>query len=135
VTQRTAIFIARSFTFFVVTVLTLFFLFRDGASFGRHVQVLVRRCWAAKVWNCLSDGVCGARTSDGVVLVGIGVGTLLGLGYFVTGVPHAGLLGSLTALFAMIPFGAPAALGIACLLLMAKGASLSPSVFWCSAAS
>ena len=61
-------------------------------------------------------------TSDGVILVGIGVGTLLGLGYAVTGVPHAGLLGSLTAIFAMIPFGAPAALGLACLFLLAQNA-------------
>ena len=123
VTQRTAIFIARSFTFFVVTVLTLFFLFRDGATFGRRVQVLVRKVLGRKGLELSTLMVFAVRgTSDGVVLVGIGVGTLLGLGYFVTGVPHAGLLGSLTALLAMIPFGAPAALGIACLLLMAKGA-------------
>jgi predicted PurR-regulated permease PerM len=124
VTQRTAIFIARSFTFFVVTVLTLFFLFRDGASFGRRVQVLVRRTLGRKGLELSQLMVFAVRgTSDGVVLVGIGVGTLLGLGYVVTGVPHPGLLGSLTALFAMIPFGAPAALGVACLLLLAKGAT------------
>ena len=124
VTQRTAIFIARSLTFFVVTVLTLFFLFRDGASFGRRVQVLVRRVLGRKGLELSTLMVFAVRgTSDGVVLVGIGVGTLLGLGYLVTGVPHAGLLGSLTALFAMIPFGAPAALVIACLLLLAKGAT------------
>jgi predicted PurR-regulated permease PerM len=124
VTQRTAIYIARSFTFFAVTVLTLFFLFRDGETFGRRVQVLVRKVLGRKGLELSHLMVFAVRgTSDGVVLVGIGVGTLLGLGYVVTGVPHAGLLGSLTALFAMIPFGAPAALGIACLLLLAKGAT------------
>jgi predicted PurR-regulated permease PerM len=124
VTQRTVIYIARSFTFFAVTVLTLFFLFRDGESFGRRVQVLVRKVLGRKGLELSHLMVFAVRgTSDGVVLVGIGVGTLLGLGYIVTGVPHAGLLGSLTALFAMIPFGAPAALGIACLLLLAKGAT------------
>jgi predicted PurR-regulated permease PerM len=124
VTQRTAIFIARSFTFFVVTVLTLFFLFRDGASFGRRVQVLVRRTLGRKGLELSQLMVFAVRgTSDGVVLVGIGVGTLLGLGYVITGVPHPGLLGSLTALLAMIPFGAPAALVVACLLLLAKGAT------------
>ena len=123
-TQRTALFIVRSGTFFVVTVLTLFFLFRDGAAFGRRIQVLVRRTLGRKGLELSQLMVLAVRgTSDGVVLVGIGVGTLLGLGYAVTGVPHAGLLGSLTALFAMIPFGAPAALAIACLLLMAKGAT------------
>jgi len=124
VTQRTVIFIARSFTFFAVTVLTLFFLFRDGESFSRRVQVLVRKVLGRKGLELLHLMVFAVRgTSDGVVLVGIGVGTLLGMGYIVTGVPHAGLLGSLTALFAMIPFGAPAALAIACLLLLAKGAT------------
>jgi predicted PurR-regulated permease PerM len=123
VTQRTATFIARSLTFFVVAVLTLFFLFRDGASFGRKVQALVRKVLGRKGFELSTLMVFAVRgTSDGVVLVGIGVGTLLGLGYFVTGVPHAGLLGSLTAVFAMIPFGGPAALVVACLLLMAKGA-------------
>jgi predicted PurR-regulated permease PerM len=124
VTQRTAIFIARSLTFFAVTVLTLFFLFRDGASFARRGQVLVRRTLGRKGQELSQLMVFAIRgTSDGVVLVGIGVGTLLGLAYAITGVPHAGLLGSLTALLAMIPFGAPAALGVACLLLMAKGAT------------
>ena len=123
-TQRTAIVIVRSGTFFVVTILTLFFLFRDGARFGRKVQVLVRRLLGRKGLELLQLMVFAVRgTSDGVVLVGIGVGTLLGLGYVVTGVPHAVLLGSLTALFAMIPFGAPAALGVACLLLLAKGST------------
>ena len=124
VTQATAIFIARSLTFFVVTVLTLFFLFRDGATFGRRIQVLVRRTLGRKGQELSQLMVFAVRgTSDGVVLVGVGVGTLLGLAYVITGVPHPGLLGSLTALFAMIPFGGPAALTIACLLLLAKGAT------------
>jgi predicted PurR-regulated permease PerM len=124
VTQRTAIVIARSLTFFVVTVLTLFFLFRDGASFGRRVQVLVRRVLGRKGLELSQLMVFAVRgTADGVVLVGIGVGTLLGIGYIVTGVPHAGLLGSITALAAMIPFGSLVALAISALLLLAKGAT------------
>lgn len=123
ITQRTAIFLVRSGTFFVVTILTLFFLFRDGQSFGRRLQVLVRRVLGRKGLELSHLMIVAVRgTSDGVVLVGIGVGTLLGLGYALTGVPHAGLLGSLTALFAMIPFGAPAALALACLFLVAQGA-------------
>jgi predicted PurR-regulated permease PerM len=124
VTQRTAIFIARSFTFFVVTVLTLFFLFRDGESFGRKVQVLIRKVLGRKGLELSQLVVLAVRgTSDGVVLVGIGMGTILTIGYLVTGVPHAGLLGSVTAVLAMIPFGAPAALVVGCLLLLAKGAT------------
>jgi predicted PurR-regulated permease PerM len=124
VTRFTVIFIARSGTFFVVTILTLFFLFRDGDSFGRRVQVLMRRVLGRKGLELSHLMVLAVRgTSDGVVLVGIGVGTILGVAYAFTGVPHAGLLGSLTALLAMIPLGGPAALILACLLLMAKGAT------------
>lgn len=124
VTQRTAIFVIRSGTFFIVTILTLFFLFRDGEGFGRRVQVLMRRVLGRKGLELSVLMVLAVRgTSDGVVLVGIGVGTILGLAYAITGVPHAVLLGSLTALLAMIPLGGPAALGLACLLLMAKGAT------------
>ena len=136
VTQRTAIFIARSFTFFVVTVLTLFFLFRDGESFGRRVQVLVRKVLGRKGLELSHLMVFAVRgTSDGVVLVGIGIGTLLGLAYFVTGVPHAGLLGSLTALLAMIPFGAPAALVSPACCYWPRARRRLPSACWCSAAS
>ncbi len=123
VTQRTAIYIVHSLTFFIITVLTLFFLFRDGATFGRKVTVLVRKVLGRKGFELLHLTVFAVRgTYDGVVLVGIGLGTVLAAAYALTGVPHAGLLGALTGLFAMIPFGAPAALCIACLLLVAKGA-------------
>ncbi len=122
VTRRTAVLIARSFTFFVVTVLTLFFLFRDGDSFGRRVQVLVRRALGRKGLELSQLMVLAVRgVSDGVVLVGIGVGTLLGLAYALTGVPHAILLGFISAILAMIPFGAPAALVLASLFLAAQG--------------
>ena len=69
--------------------LTLFFLFRDGGTFGRRIQVLVRRTLGRKGLELSQLMVFAVRgTSDGVVLVGIGVGTLLGLGYIVTGVPR-----------------------------------------------
>jgi len=124
VTQRTGMIVARSFTFFIVTVLAVFFLLRDGTGFGHRIEILVRRVLGRRGYELLHLMVFAVRgTCDGVVLVGIGMGVVMTLGYLVTGVPHAGLLGSLTAVLAMIPFGAPVMLVAACLLLFAKGAT------------
>ncbi len=61
-------------------------------------------------------------TVDGLVLVGLGEGVILGIVYYFAGVPHPVLLGAFTAVAAMIPFGAAVAIGIAALLLVAAGA-------------
>jgi predicted PurR-regulated permease PerM len=60
-------------------------------------------------------------TVDGLVLVGLGEGLVLGIVYALTGVPHPTLFGAFTAVAAMVPFGAPVVFGIAALLLVAKG--------------
>ena len=62
-------------------------------------------------------------TIDGLVLVGIGEGAVMAVGYVFAGVPHPILLGALTAVAAMIPFGAALLIGIAALLLLAQGAA------------
>src|SRR6185437_9213520 len=64
-------------------------------------------------------------TVDGLVLVGLGEGVLLGIAYVIAGVPHPALLGSLTAIAATIPFGAPLMFGAASLLLLAQGATVA----------
>ena len=61
-------------------------------------------------------------TVDGLVLVGLGEGVLLGIVYYFAGVPHPVLLGALTAVAAMIPFGAPLVFGLAAAILLANGA-------------
>jgi len=57
------------------------------------------------------------------VLVGLGEGAVIGVGYVVLHVPHAILLATFTAVAAIIPFGAPLAFGIASIMLLAKGAT------------
>ncbi|MEI9927956.1 MAG: AI-2E family transporter [Sphingomonas sp.] len=55
------------------------------------------------------------------MLVGLGEGAVMTIAYVMLGVPHPLLLGVLTAVAAMIPFGAPLLFGIAALLLVAQG--------------
>jgi predicted PurR-regulated permease PerM len=57
---------------------------------------------------------------DGLVLVGLGEGFVLGIGYVVAGVPHPTLFGLFTAIAAMVPFGAPLVFGIAALVLLVQ---------------
>ena len=64
----------------------------------------------------------------GLVLVGLGEGVLLGVVYYFAGVPHPVLFGALTAVAAMIPFGAPLVFGIAALILLAGGAVIPAAV-------
>lgn len=46
-------------------------------------------------------------TVAGLVLVGLGQGVLVGIGYFIAGTPHPALLTLLTAVVSIIPFCGP----------------------------
>jgi predicted PurR-regulated permease PerM len=61
-------------------------------------------------------------TLSGLVLVGLCEGFVLGIAYRFAGVPHPVLLGVLTAVAAMIPFGVPLVFLIAAALLVGQGA-------------
>src|ERR1700759_1086611 len=61
-------------------------------------------------------------TVDGLVLVGLGEGFLLGIAYLIAGVPHPTLFGLFTAVAGMVPFGAAVAFGAAALVLLTQGA-------------
>jgi predicted PurR-regulated permease PerM len=103
--------------------LALFFLFRDGRALAEQGLTASRRLFGPhgeRVARQMAASVHG--TVDGLVLVGLGEGVLLGIVYYFAGVPHPVLLGAVTAVAAMIPFGAPLAFGLAALLLVAKGA-------------
>ena len=111
---------------FSFTILTLFFLFRDGEALAeRTLRASARLLGPAgeRVARQMVASVHG--TVDGLVLVGLGEGLLLGIAYALAGVPHPTLLGALTALAAMIPFAAPLVFGVASLLLLAQGAGMA----------
>ncbi|MER2250033.1 AI-2E family transporter [Methylorubrum podarium] len=103
--------------------LTLFFLFREGDTVIAQALRASQRLFGAHGERVARQMVASVHgTVDGLVLVGIGEGFLLGIVYAFAGVPHPVLFGALTAVAAMIPFGAPLAFGIAAVLLLAGGA-------------
>jgi predicted PurR-regulated permease PerM len=120
--------IARRLSFFVFTLLSLFFLFRDGAVLGRRFRLLCSRTLGPSGDHLSMLLVSAVRsTADGLVLVGLGEGAVLGVAYAAIGVPHPALLGAFTGLLAIIPFGAQVVFSIASLLLLATG-SVGPAI-------
>lgn len=126
VSRTIVIQMARRITVFAFTLLTLFFLFRNGESVLGQVRRAIIRLFGPggeRVSVRMVESVHG--TVDGLVLVGLGVGVILGVIYIFAGVPQPVLFGMITAVAAMIPLAAPVVFSIAALLLLAQG-----SVAW-----
>lgn len=111
--------VARRIIVLLFTLLTLFFLYRDGAVLGARLESLALRIFGPAGPRLGGNLVAAVRgTVNGLVLVGLAEGLLLGIAYAVVGLPHAALLGALTGVLAMIPFGAPVIFAIGALVLL-----------------
>ena len=118
--------LAHRATLFGFSIITLFFLFREGESVTRGLLVASRRAFGARgerVGRQMIASVHG--TFDGLVLVGLAEGVILGGAYAIAGTPHPTLFGLLTAVAAMIPFCAVLAIGLASALVLAQGSTLT----------
>jgi predicted PurR-regulated permease PerM len=118
--------VAHRAVLFGFTLLSLFFLFKDGDQVNAQLQRASARAFGPggeRVGRQMIASVHG--TVDGLVLVGLGEGFILGIGYLVTGVPHPTLFGLFTAIAAMLPFGASLVFGIAALILLTQGSVVS----------
>ncbi|HEY0526648.1 MAG TPA: AI-2E family transporter [Stellaceae bacterium] len=116
-------------TLFLFTLLTLFFLYRDGAAFGRRVMGLINRAMGSQGERLAAHVIAAVHgTVNGLVLVGLGEGALMGIAYVIAGVPHPVLFGALTAVLAIVPFGAPVMFGAAALSLIMNGDALAAAI-------
>ncbi len=114
--------IAHRSVIFGFTVLALFFLVRDRDAFIAQCRSASAKMLGPTGERIGKQALLSVRgTIDGLVLVGLGVGAVMAVVYFVFGVPHPVLLGLFTALAAMIPFGPVVAFALAALLLLAQG--------------
>ena len=107
---------------FVFALATLFFLLRDRDRLLVQTAAVSDRLFGhvgARLALQVLRSVQG--TVNGLVLVGLGEGIALGIAYALFGVPHAALLGALTAVGAMIPLGAALFVAVAALLLLGSG--------------
>lgn len=90
------------------TLLSLFFLYRDGDKLLSQIYQVGEYC-LGKRWFRYADRLPKAlrATVNGTVVVGLGVGILMGICYGLVGFPAPTLVGFVTALAAMIPFVVP----------------------------
>ncbi len=108
------------------TLLGLFFFLRDSDAVVEQLRVGSRRAFGVAGENIGAQIVNSVHgTVNGLVLVGLGEGLILGLAYLVAGVPHPALFGLITAFLAMVPFGALVAICIAAAVLFAGGSTVA----------
>ena len=104
------------------TLLTLFFLFRDGEVLTEKLRGLGDRLIGVQGEQIAAHMIAAVHgTVNGLVLVGLAEGFLLGIVYFAAGLPSPALMGVITAVAAVIPFAAPVVYACAGLYLWAVG--------------
>ncbi len=113
------------------TLVTLFFLLKDGPALSVKVLAAAQRMFGPAGPRVARQMVASIHgTVDGLVLVGLGVGAVLGVGYWLAGVPHPVLLGAITAFAAMLPGGATLVLAIASLIALAQSHTLAGGILF-----
>lgn len=118
----------RTVTFFFM-LMTFFFLLRDGDGIVRDLLNASNKLFGARGERIARQMVSSIHgTVDGLVLVGIGEGILMGIAYVLAGAPHPTLLGGLTAVAAMIPFAVFVVFAIVGMLLLAQGSVIGAIV-------
>ena len=102
--------------------ITLFFAYRDGEAFAGQVDRLGERILPTR-WERISRVVPAtiSSTVTGMTLIAIGEGLVLGIAYWIAGVPSPVTLGVLTGLMALIPGGAPLSFTLVSIYLAASG--------------
>ncbi len=106
--------------------LTVFFFYRDGARLAEQARQILRRFLGYR-----SHGYVKAVADTtkavvyGIVLTALVQGLLAGLGYWVAGLQAPVLLGALTGLVALIPFGTPFVWGSAGIWLLLTGSTMA----------
>jgi predicted PurR-regulated permease PerM len=107
---------------FGFTLLTLFFLFRDGEALCSQLLVISQRILGPSGERVARHMIAAVHgTVVGLVLVGLAEGVVIGFAYAAASLPHVVTLAALTGILAVIPFGAPVVFWGAGLYLLAIG--------------
>jgi len=106
--------------------IALFFTYRDGEHFVSQLDRLGERILPMR-WERISRVVPKtiSATVTGMTLIAIGEGVVLGLAYWVAGVPSPVTLGVLTGFMALIPGGAPLSFTLVSVYLVASGSPIA----------
>jgi predicted PurR-regulated permease PerM len=115
----------------IFTIVTLFFLYKQGNDLSNKMLALLEKLTGESGRRYGLQAASAIRaTVNGVVLVGLAEGLLIGLSYWVAGAPHAAILGVSTGALAMIPFAAPLIFtGVSVVLIIQGNMLAAISVF------
>ena len=102
--------------------IALFFVYKDGANFVAQLDTLGERILPGR-WGRISRVVPATISSTvmGMTLIAIGEGIVLGIAYWIAGVPSPVTLGVITGIMALIPGGAPLSFTLVSVYLVASG--------------
>lgn len=123
--------VARELGLFLVTLIALVSLLARGAAIRSHADAVAERMFGDFGEEFLERMLAAVRgTVSGTAIVSFGEGALIGVGYFVAGVPQPLLFTVFTMLLALVPFGAWAAFGLASLILIGTGSVLAGALLF-----
>ncbi len=106
--------------------LTGLFFYRDGARLAEQARQILRRFLGYRSHGYVKAvGDTTKAVVYGIVLTALVQGVLAGLGYWVAGLQAPVLLGALTGLIALIPFGTPFVWGSAGVWLLLTGQTMA----------
>ena len=108
---------------FGLAFLCLFFFYKDGEALTRQITQVGSLYLLPERWMRYAQKVPTAirATVNGLVLVGLAEGVLIGIAYAIAGLPSPALWAFATGVLAIIPFGAPLAYMCAAALLVVQG--------------
>jgi len=108
------------------TLIALFFVYRDGETFVAQLDRLGHHILPSR-WERISRVVPATigSTVTGMTLIAIGEGIVLGIAYWLAGVPSPVTFGVLTGLMALVPGGAPLSFTLVSIYLVASGSPIA----------
>ena len=114
------------FLLLLFMLITLFFVYKDGVRIAGQVDRVGEHLLPER-WQRFSRVVPAtvSATVTGMGLIAIGEGLVLGVAYWIAGVPSPVLLGVITGFMAMIPGGAPLSFTLVSLYLVGSGNAMA----------
>ncbi len=106
--------------------ITLFFIYRDGDILVSQIDVVGERVLPER-WQRFSRVVPATinSTVTGMGLIALGEGIVLGVAYWIAGVPSPALIGAVTGFMALIPGGAPLSVIVVSTYLVGSGTPMA----------
>jgi predicted PurR-regulated permease PerM len=102
--------------------IALFFVYKDGSALVAQIDLVGERILPTR-WARISRIVPAtiSSTVTGMTLIAIGEGIVLGVAYWIAGVPSPAIFGVITGVMALVPGGAPLCFTLLSIYLVASG--------------